>query len=556
MAKLALIGIDGATYDLIRPMVERGELPHIARLLREGASGDLESATPPITPPAWVSMMTGLNPGKHGIYNFMKRSRGSYGLELVDSSLFACSDIFSVLGSRGWSTGAFSVPMTYPPFPVNGYMISGIPMPMEGDGLAWPPETMGQLGKFLGKDYEPDINYAKYDGKNEPESENLDRYDEIRDELFRVEHERIDLMVEWIRRNPTDFWFGVLSITDRCQHYFWKFQDRTHDGWSEEGERRFGKVIRDSYRLSDEALGRFVEVLGADCTIAMASDHGFGPFSSDFYLNRWLEEKGYLAFHKTPRWTVGVATLEYVLHLLKLGVVAGMLPKFLKRIPFVRPKYRRVRDARDIDWSRTRAFACLYGVCLNKVGREPKGIVSPGPEEDALLNEISKALSDLTGPDNDQPIVQRVEVSTDLYSGEYVDMAPDIQFMAMDLSCLPKEDLQAEETFARRRFAAVSGTHRMNGVFAVKGAGVLAGKVFSGMHIQDTMPTLLHALQEEIPAWMEGTVAIDAFQPDWLQQHYPRQSVEPATLLGQAENSWAAEDAAKVEESLKGLGYL
>ena len=112
MAKLALIGIDGATYDLIRPMVERGELPHIARLLREGASGDLESATPPITPPAWVSMMTGLNPGKHGIYNFMKRSRGSYGLELVDSSLFAGSDIFSVLGSRGWSTGAFSVPMT------------------------------------------------------------------------------------------------------------------------------------------------------------------------------------------------------------------------------------------------------------------------------------------------------------------------------------------------------------------------------------------------------------------------------------------------------------
>jgi predicted AlkP superfamily phosphohydrolase/phosphomutase len=559
MTRLAILGIDGATYRIIRPMIADGELPHIARMLREGASANLESTIPPITPPAWVSMMTGVNPGRHGIYHFLRRSIGSYRLGLVDSGNFAGMDAFSLLSRRGWTTGGFAVPMTYPPFPVNGYMISGIPMPLQGEGGAWPAGTWQQMEEFLGKDYEPDINYAQYDGKNEPGSEDLDRYEQLRDDLFRVERERIGLKLEWIRRHPTDFYFCVLSITDRCQHYFWKFQDRTHDGWSREGEDRFGEVIKDAYRLADEAVGRFREALGEECVVALVSDHGFGTFAADFFVNRWLEDEGYLKFKRIPRWTLGVTTLADTLRRARLGVVGKLLPGPIGRLPVGRPKYKRRRDPRDIDWKNTRVFAAMYGLCLNLKGREPEGIVDPADRE-ALQEEVIERLRALRDPlDPDKPAVDDAIVAADCYTGDYLETAPDIQFMVQGLACLPKEDLDAPAQFGRRKYAAVSGTHRMDGIFAVAGGAdcpLQAGAVYEGMHIQDSLPTLLHLVGEAIPRWMEGKVQADALDAEWLSANSPRFSDEEARLGTPTADIWSDEESRRVEESLKGLGYL
>jgi len=559
MTRLAILGIDGATYRIIRPMIADGELPHITRILREGASANLESTIPPITPPAWVSMMTGVNPGRHGIYHFVHRTIGSYQLGLVDSKNFAGMDAFSLLSRRGWTTGGFAVPMTYPPFPVNGYMVSGIPMPLKGDGGAWPEGTRAEMEKFLGKEYEPDINYAEYDGKNEPGSEDLDRYEKLRQDLFRVERERIDLKVEWLRRHPTDFYFCVLSITDRCQHYFWKFQDPTHDGWSQEGQDRFGEVIKDAYRLADEAVGRFRELLGEDCTVALVSDHGFGTFSADFFINRWLEDEGYLVIKKIPRWTLGVTTLADTLRRARLGFVCKVLPGPIGRLPVARPKRKTQRDKRDIDWKKTRVFAAMYGLCLNIKGREPYGTVPPGAAREALEQEVIAKLRLLRDPLHDELAVDDAIVSKDCYSGEYLQTAPDIQFMMQGLACLPKEDLNANTHFGRRKYAAVSGTHRMDGIFAVAGGPqcpTATGAVYEGMHIQDSLPTLLHMVGEPIPAWMEGSVQTAALQKDWLAQNPPRFSQEEIVRGIADGNTWSDEESKRVEESLRGLGYL
>ena len=175
MTRLAVVGIDGATYEIIRPMIEQGELPHIARVLREGVSGDLESEVPPMTPPAWTSMFTGLNPGKHGVFHFIRRDLGTYHCVLNDSRNYAGKDIMSLLGGRGWSIGSLAVPMTFPPFPANnGYMISGIPMPLSGDSIAWPPGTVAEMREILGHDYEPDVDYGPYDGDTEVPVDDLD----------------------------------------------------------------------------------------------------------------------------------------------------------------------------------------------------------------------------------------------------------------------------------------------------------------------------------------------------------------------------------------------
>ena len=104
-----------------------------------------------MTPPAWTSMFTGLNPGKHGVFHFIRRNLGTYGVLLNDSRNYVGKDMMSLLSKRGWSVGCLSVPMTYPPFAVaNGYMVSGIPMPLTGDSIAWPPGLTDEMTKVLG----------------------------------------------------------------------------------------------------------------------------------------------------------------------------------------------------------------------------------------------------------------------------------------------------------------------------------------------------------------------------------------------------------------------
>jgi len=567
-----IIGIDGATFDIMRPMVARGELPHIARILEQGSSSELESTIPPITPPAWVSMMTGLNPGAHGVYHFVRRQRGDYALPLADSRCFAGKDLFSLLAKRGWTTGGFAVPMTFPPYAANGYMVSGIPMPLSGDHLAAPAGTMAELRAFLGREYRPDVNYAAYGGKSEPAEENLDRYEPLRRELFAVERERIDAMAEWLRRHPTDLFFGVLSITDRCQHYFWKFQDREHDGWTAEGQERYGEVIADAYRLADEAVGRLVKVAerdGGSPVVALVSDHGFGSYRGDFHISLWLEQQGYLHFLPVPRWTWATVPLGSLLQRLHLGGLTRLLPKRVREWRLGRPKRKRRRDQRDIDWSRTRAYAAMYGICLNLRGREAEGIVEPGEEQDLLLTEIRAGLDLLVDPHDGKAAVDISYDARHIYRGPERDLAPDIQFMVRGLDSLQLDGLEEKHLFTRRRNAAVSGTHRMNGIFAVAGNEVKRGHVFTGMHIQDTTPTLLHLVGEHIPLWMEGEIAQEALGDNWKPGPLPtvtqikeemklRDDLRENTPLPRDRSlpETTATEAKAIEESLKGLGYL
>lgn len=552
MTRLAIVGIDGATYEIIRPMVAAGELPHIARLLREGASGDLRSETPPLTPPAWTSMFTGLNPGRHGVFHFIRRRLGTYECALNDSRNYAGKDLMSLLSRRGWSVGSLAVPMTYPPFPVrDGWMVSGIPMPLSGDGIAWPPGTVAEMERVLGHPYRPDADYAPYDGDHEGADDDLERYERLRAELFAQERDRLRLAEHFLRERPTDFFFAVVSITDRCQHYFWKFQDRAHPGWTEAGARRFGEVIRDAYRLADEFLGRVRAIAGDGAAAAIVSDHGFGPQYWDFHVNQWLEEEGFLVRRPVPYWTWGRRSLGDALRRLGLGRLAALLGP-LARLPLLRPKRKTRADARDVIWERTRAFSQLHGICVNLAGREPRGIVQGEDGYRRVLAELGERMRTLRAPGGGAAFDYAV-AKEDAYDGPRAAEAPDFQYQLMELACIPKEDWGTTELFLRRRHAMISGQHRFNGVFALWAPGVAPGKVIEGMHIQDTAPTLLYAARQPVPTWMEGRVRGDLMEAPWEPEW--EQAAEPEAGGAGAAGAEGA-DAAAIEESLRGLGYL
>lgn len=552
MTRLVIVGIDGATFDIIRPMVAAGELPHIARILREGVSADLESTKPPLTPPAWTSMFTGLNPGRHGVFHFIRRQLGRYECVLNDSRNYAGKDLMSLLSNRGWSVGALAVPMTYPPFPVrNGYVVSGIPMPLTGPTIAWPSALVSEMQAVLGRPYRPDIDYEPFQADIETAEDDLARYARLRDELFSVERDRLRLMERLMLDRPTDFFFTVVSVTDRCQHYFWKFQDRSHRGWTPEGERLYGTVVKDAYRLADEFVGRARSLAGDDVPIVLVSDHGFGPQHADFFVNKWLEDVGLLVRRRVPYWTWGRRQLGDVLRWLHLGAAARALGP-LARLPILRPKRKTRADVRDVVWERTRAFAVMHGLSVNLKGREPRGAVDGADEYRRTVTEIMRLLSELRFPDG-RRAVDYVVLKEDIYHGPRAPEAPDLQFQMDGLACIPKENWDARETFLFRRTAAVSGQHRFNGVFALWAPGAAGGRVLEGMHIQDAAPTLLHCAGEAVPRWMDGKLRADALEPErpsaWDDSPEPGASEPP-------EVGASATEARAIEESLRGLGYL
>src|SRR5215813_2846442 len=155
MSKVVILGLDGATFDLILPWVQSGKLPHFAQLLHQGISGRLRSTVPPMSPPAWNSFMTGKNPGKHGIFDFTGRKPQSYETSFINAAWRRAPDFWQYLTEAGKRIAVLSVPFTYPPEKVNGIMISGFDAPgiagLVDRSATYPPELCEEIRSRVGE---------------------------------------------------------------------------------------------------------------------------------------------------------------------------------------------------------------------------------------------------------------------------------------------------------------------------------------------------------------------------------------------------------------------
>ncbi|MCB0005568.1 MAG: alkaline phosphatase family protein, partial [Anaerolineales bacterium] len=139
--KAFIIGIDGATFNLIKPWAKAGHLPNLARLMAGGAHGNLMSTLPPVTSPAWPTFMTGCNPGKHGVFDFIQPSGADF--SLVNATKIKQPTIWQRLSQAGYRVGVLNVPVTYPPQPLNGFMVSGILSP-KGVDISFPADLISR----------------------------------------------------------------------------------------------------------------------------------------------------------------------------------------------------------------------------------------------------------------------------------------------------------------------------------------------------------------------------------------------------------------------------
>lgn len=279
--RVFLLGLDGATWTLLRPWVEEGYLPTLAGLMAGGAAGVLRSTLPPVTPVAWTSMVTGVHPGKHGIFGFVKSQPGRYAPTVVTSRDRRRPALWNLLDAAGLRSIVVDVPFTYPPDPINGVMIAGLGTPDVSADFVHPRPLREVILREFGT-YPLDIYYRK-----NPEG--------MLEQARRLTDHRFALTRFLLREFPWEFFMMVLMPPDRISHNFWWVLDPAHPRHDPAEAARLGPLVRDYYRRLDYAVGDLLGRLGSDTAFLVASDHGSGPLCRTAMLGRWLYGQGHLA---------------------------------------------------------------------------------------------------------------------------------------------------------------------------------------------------------------------------------------------------------------------
>jgi predicted AlkP superfamily phosphohydrolase/phosphomutase len=545
--RVVALGLDGATFTILRPWMEAGHLPNLARLAHEGVHGQLESVVPPYSAPAWVSLATGQGPGKHGVVDFWRYDPSTDERHPVDASDVGTAAIWDILGEHGRLVGVVNVPLTYPPRPVNGVMVSGMMTPGENSPYSHPPELKTWLKEVAG-DYAADP-YTSVDRT----SAFLKRV------LYWVER-REAAHLRLLASRPFDFFINVVQALDPIQHHFWRVLDESHPRHDDHEASRLRPLLLLCYQAVDEVVGHRLGMLDGRTTLFIVSDHGFGPVHRRFNVNRFLLEHGFLALEGDTmphplrsRVVEGIKAAGRTLDVLNLR---GRLLDNRQREALRRRLDKSAVPA--IDWSRTRAYytgLTGQGLYVNLAGREATGIVLPGRPYEEVRDSLIAALVDLRDPDTGEPVVSAAYRREEIYTGPRVTRLPDVVFSLRDRPYLPSERMAAQAIIEPLPPESSGGRHHPAGVFLVTGPGIRQSAVLDGARLIDVAPTILYTFGLPVPEDMDGRVLTEVFTPAHLAANPVRQG-PPSMAPPAVERYTDQQTDAVIAERLRALGYL
>ena len=538
-----IIGIDGATWELLDGFMERGLLPNLKRLSEEGAKGELQTVVPPMTATAWTSFATGKGPGKHGIYDWTEPMANSYVYEPVDSTRVKSRTIFEIASDAGLRVSTVNLPLTFPAREINGVAVSGMLTPsVDTAGFTWPPEFVDELKRVV-----PDYNIDTH------LTESFDDVLPFCDRLESMIERRAKLIEHLLESESWDLHVTVWVEMDRLQHCIWQFIDPEHPHYDAEGAAKYGERILGVYRLLDEKVGRMVELKGDDCDLIFISDHGFGPCRNKVFLNTWLAKEGFLTFKEGDG---GRARMNQVRGLMdKAGIDTRAVVAFARRAGLggvLKSQGAALsRFAAGIDWEQTKAYCHgTNSVRINLEGREPRGSVSVA-EYREVAEELRRALLEMRDEAGEQ-VITEVHLREELYAGEEVDRASDVVISDHDHSVwfYYSEGEIPDMLFEPSGWA--SGNHKPNGIFLGHGPSFIQGSV-EGANIVDIAPTVLAILGLPLPDDQDGRVLHQALDTATLA---PLRYTEAKAFTDSAGAAFDAKQRAEIEERLRGLGYL
>jgi predicted AlkP superfamily phosphohydrolase/phosphomutase len=555
LSKLLVIGLDAATFDLIDLWVAQGHLPNLAALLQAGTRSVLQSVHNLNSIPAWATFMTGKNPGKHGLFWFYERQPDSYAYRYLNGSDIHDKRFWDYMAQAGMNVGVVNVPMTYPAYPLNGFMLAGLDAPSESSpNFAYPPDLHAELLKHIGP-YHIDTNILGYARSG--------RLDLAVQATRQVVEQRAQAIYYLMETKPWDVFVAVFTALDRVQHTFWRFMDAAHPAYDAQEAQVYGNVILDTYRLLDQVVGEMVRRAGAETPVLIVSDHGFGSNPESYsFLSPWLQSLG-LFTPMQPRSSDRLVRQAAAL-------ADGLLPQAARRriislLPGGRAGLARRLHQVRCDWAKTQAYTNYIhaGLWVNLRGREPQGIVAPGQAYENLRQQLIDGLLALTDIQTGQKIVRTAQRREEVYHGPYLDRAPDV-VMQWNYAVKPTgvqyvRHGKTIQVYAKTDIVErhnVSGDHRPEGVLIMRGPHIRAGEQLANASLVDIAPTLLYMAGLPVPSDMDGRVLTGAFERDYIQ-HRPVIQHNVATDAAEAERrDFSAEESALVEERLRNLGYL
>ena len=553
--RISLIGLDGATFKIILPWAKEGKLPNLTKMMEAGAWGELESTIHPLSPQAWASFMTGKNPGKHGIFEFIQHQPNSYDLHYVNGGFVQGKKLWEILSEAGKRVCVINVPFTYPPSPVNGCLIAGLDAPGPRSEFFYPPDLMAEVTEKFGQ-----YQLRQHPYKAKPET--------YLKEILR-QFEYILNVAKYLKvKDSWDLFVVVFESTDLVQHFYWHYAFPEAFDIKPCENKTLSQAIFEVYEKIDEGLGELLDLCESDETVMVMSDHGFSPCRKIFFMDNWLNQQGYLAYREESGKAYGLTRFAHL-------AFQRYLPNRFKGwttslLPGLRNQLRSYLTTATIDWGNTRAFSLgidSTNIYINLKGRFPKGIVGTGSECECLKDEIAERLGDLVDPSTGERIVERVYRREELYHGGCLDNAPDLLVTWRDFeyntrraygregdslfgSSLDYSDVSGYSSLQK------SGTHHVKGIFMANGPQVRHRASFEGARIIDLAPTILYLLGEPIPGDMDGRIIEEIIQDRFLSAN-PIRFGSPEALDGKTEPfSYSEGEQEYIRDKLKGLGYI
>ncbi len=455
--KVVVIGLDGATWSLIKPWADSGKLPTFEKLMKYGVYRNLKSTHHPVTFPAWECIFTGKNPGKLGVFDFFNVDCKNRSFNVNTPNSFTEEPVWKILNQYGFSTCMIGIP-TSKVQAVKGVMIGG---PFSNENSVYPKRIDGELKRTNYKKYPEELSKLFIGSSRNPPL----------DLIKKTISSRFDIAKYLLDNEDPDFLALVIFEIDNIQHFFW-------------GD----SIVYDSWRHIDNELGNFLSMF-KDSIIVIVSDHGFAKLDKIFYISKFLEEKGLLSYNQCSESKIqSVFSQERLIRIAKILMIDGPIQKIIskEKLLTILSRFKKEEGRytkgleRIIDWDNSKCIARSQGIYLNCSDNE-KAYIKRLIKEELMKLEV----------------IKDVLFKEDIYSGKYFDIAPDITVVPKDgvrilenpfmkdMICIPSKGWKAD--------------HTREGIFLIYNHNLHYKKIRSNINVTDIAPTILSIFGIDIP---------------------------------------------------------
>jgi predicted AlkP superfamily phosphohydrolase/phosphomutase len=451
--KAFIIGLDASSPELVFNQF-LNDLPNLKDMVQNSIYGSLKSCDPPITIPAWMTMMTGKSPGTLGLYGFRHKKPQSYTeFYIANSNSVKEKCVWDIISEKNLRSCVIGVPPSYPPKPINGELISCFITPDSTKNYTYPIELKQEIENLIGQ-YPFDVKFRTEDRDN------------LLKELYDMTKKHFKVIKHLVKTKKWHLFMAMEIGVDRIQHAFWKFFDETHKRYVP--NHPYKDVIKDYYKYLDFEIGEITKLLDDDTTIFVVSDHGAKKMDGAFCINEWLIQEGWMNIDEKPKDIVELKGAK-------------------------------------IDWTKTKAWGWggYYArIFLNLKGRDPNGIIEQKDFEDER-KQLTQALMDITDPDG-RKMRMKVYTPEELYPvcrGDYPDLMvyfDDLYWrsagtLGHDSIYLPENDTGPDDAM-----------HAQDGLFLMYNKAGIYNQKKEKAEIIDIAPTVLQVMGQTIPHDIEG----------------------------------------------------